>query len=380
MSQDQPRVTVIVPVKNGGAAFRRCLQSIRASEFRDFELVVFNDGSSDGSEQSAREFGATVVSRGEVPEIPETIARFRESIGPAGGRNQAARIARGEILFFLDADVLIEPSTIGRVVDSFETHPTISAVFGSYDFAPGEANFLSQFRNLLHTFVHQTSQSNAETFWGGCGAILKSAFFEVGGFDAQRYRFPAVEDIEFGYRLSGAGHQIYLDKDLRVKHLKKWTFSSMLVADVMHRAIPWLQILYKQRRMSNDLNLMHKNRASAIISTLVFLVVGALVISLLPWLKDSSDGLVGRFLGIPHVFWCAISLFILVWSFVLVNADFYLFLYKLKGTWFVCKAIPVHCTFYFYSMIALVVFLLDYHFPLFRRIRKGLGIVSHVQR
>ncbi len=209
---------------------------------------------------------------------------------------------------------------------------------------------------------------------------MKSAFLEVGGFDAQRYRFPAVEDIEFGYRLSDAGHQIYLDKKLRVKHLKKWTFTSMLVADVMHRAIPWLQIIYSQRKMPDDLNLKKKNKASVIISALIFLAVAALLIGLPLGLKDISDGILGRFFGIPYVFLYTIFLFILIWSFVLINADFYLFLYELKGPWFVCKAIPVHCTFYFYSMIALVIFLIDHHIPLLRRIRKRLGIVSHVQR
>jgi glycosyltransferase involved in cell wall biosynthesis len=356
------------------------LDAIRASEFRDFELVVFSDGSTDGSDRLAREYGAVMIERKDVPEIGESIDRFRVSFGPAGGRNQAAEVARGEILFFVDADVQIQPQTIGRIVRTFETRPEISALFGSYDFAPGNPSFLSQFRNLLHTYVHQTSSANAKTFWGGCGAILRSTFKEVGGFDAVRYRFPAVEDIEFGYRLTDAGHRIHLDKDLQVKHLKKWTFTSMVVADVMHRAIPWLQIIYSKRQMDNDLNLKHQNKISVMISGVIFLVVAAMLVGLPLAIKDISDGYLSYLLGIPTVFWYSIFLCGLVWSFVLVNADFYLFLFKLKGFWFVCRAIPVHILFYFYSLLALVVFLLDYHVPLFRRIRKKLGIVSHVQR
>ena len=377
---ENPRVSVIVPVRNGGESFRRCLDAISASEFRDFELVVFNDGSSDGSDQLARAYGARVIDRKDMPELGESIDRFRVSFGPAGGRNQAAQAARGEILFFVDADVVIQPGTIDRIAKNFEDYPEFSAMFGSYDFAPGNPSFLSQFRNLLHTYVHQTASSEAKTFWGGCGAIRKSAFVSVGGFDAVRYRFPAVEDIEFGYRLTDAGHRIRLDKHLQVKHLKKWTFTSMVVADVMHRAIPWLQIIYSQRRMSNDLNLKHQNRISVVISGLIFLVVAAMLIGLPLGLKDVSDGYLSYLWGIPTVVWYAVFLGVLVWSFVLCNNDFYLFLYKLKGPWFVCKVIPVHVLFYFYSMLAMVVFLLDYHIPLFRKIRKKLGIVSHVQR
>ena len=195
---ETPRLSVIITVKNGGESFRDCLEAIKASNYDDYELLVFDDGSSDGSGKLAIEYGATLVESQDSIKINETIKQFKESIGPAGGRNHAAAVARGEILFFVDADVLVQPTTLSDVATTFDEKPNISAVFGSYDFEPGHQGFISQFRNLLHAFVHQTSQSNAKTFWAGCGAVRKAAFLEINGFDEQRYRFPAVEDIEFG--------------------------------------------------------------------------------------------------------------------------------------------------------------------------------------
>ena len=96
---------------------------------------------------------------------------------------------------------------------------------------------MSQYRNLLHHYVHQRGQIEASTFWGACGAIRRSVFEEVGGFDEERYP-RCIEDIELGYRLRRAGHRIVLDKNLQGTHLKKWTLWSVIRTDVCCRAMP----------------------------------------------------------------------------------------------------------------------------------------------
>ncbi len=54
--------------------------------------------------------------------------------------------------------------------------PDLAAVFGSYDDEPAAPNFLSQYKNLFHHFVHQQGSAEASTFWSGCGAILWPTF------------------------------------------------------------------------------------------------------------------------------------------------------------------------------------------------------------
>src|SRR5690606_7770040 len=139
-----------------------------------------------------------------------TVLSTRGRCGPAAARSLGAEIANGEVLFFLDADVCIHPGTaenpgtVARIAAVFEGRPDVDAVFGSYDTRPAAPNFVSQWKNLSHHFVHQHGHPDAQTFWAGCGAIRKPVFQAVGGFD-QSYRGATIEDIELGYRLRQSG-------------------------------------------------------------------------------------------------------------------------------------------------------------------------------
>jgi hypothetical protein len=69
-------------------------------------------------------------------------------------------------------------------------------------------------------------------------------FLSLGGFD-ERIPRPAMEDVEFGYRLQRAGHRIRLAKDLQVKHLKAWDARSLLLTDLFARAVPWTELILR---------------------------------------------------------------------------------------------------------------------------------------
>jgi GT2 family glycosyltransferase len=131
---------------------------------------------------------------------------------------------------------------------------------GSYDDAPGDPGFLSQYRNLLHHFVHQSSREVASTFWAGCGAVRRRAFLGVGGFDESWV--DRIEDIELGARLRGAGGSIHLAKDLQVKHLKRWRPGDMLATDLWRRAVPWTELMLREGEAVNDLNVRTRDRVA----------------------------------------------------------------------------------------------------------------------
>jgi hypothetical protein len=136
-------------------------------------------------------------------------------------------------------------------------------MFGSYDTTPRAQGVVSQYRNLLHHFVHQHGNSDASTFWAGCGAIRRTVFEDVGGFDEKRFPRPSIEDIELGYRLRQAGYRILLDKSLQGKHLKRWTLYSMIRTDITCRAIPWSRLILESKQAPDDLNLKGGQRLSA---------------------------------------------------------------------------------------------------------------------
>ena len=154
----------------------------------------------------------------------------------------------------MDSDVCVHPDTLERLRQDFQADPTLDALIGSYDASPASPDFLSQYKNLMHYFVHQHGRQDACTFWSGCGAIRRELFLEHAGFD-ESYERPAVEDIELGYRLRKAGRKVLLDKGLQVKHLKRWTFWGLVKTDILDRGIPWTELILRDRRMPNDLNL-----------------------------------------------------------------------------------------------------------------------------
>lgn len=312
-------VSVIVPVHYGGENFRRCLSGLTEAIPPANEIIVVADGDTDGSWRLAEEFGAQVL-RNPIPQ------------GPAYARNLGARMAQGEILFFLDADVAITPDAIGEVIAVFKAEPNLAAVFGSYDDEPEAANFLSQYKNLFHYYIHQTASEEASTFWGACGAIRRDLFLSIGGFD-ERYQEPSIEDIELGYRLTKAGHRILLCKTIQGKHLKRWGVISLLNSDFFLRALPWTELILRERWFINDLNLRTSSRIS------VMLIYG-LVIAFIggggwPWS-----------LGIGCIF--ALSLLVL-------NAPLYRFFKRKRGMTFALKTIPWHWLYYFYSGLAFVI-------------------------
>src|SRR5262245_11954658 len=249
MSENQIRLSVIVPVYNGARDLRDCLSSLIEPSRSDVEIFVVDDGSTDDTAAVARQLEVRVL-------------QLDKNSGPAAARNYGARHAQGEILLFVDADVVVAAALVNRVIQIFEARPEIAAVFGSYDAFPRAEGVVSQFRNLLHHDVHQEGKTEASTFWAGFGAIRRRVFEEVGGFDDARFPRPSIEDIELGYRLRKAGYQILLDKSLQGTHLKKWTLWSVIRTDIQCRAIPWARLILESKMTPNDLNIKALQRLS----------------------------------------------------------------------------------------------------------------------
>ncbi len=127
----RPFISIIVPVYNGGKFLDQCLDALTASFYQSYELIVVDDGSTDDSAEISRQKGARVL---QTP---------RGQSGPAAARNYGAQKAQGGILFFVDADVVVQQKTVAQIAADFLKYPDIGAVFGSYDDSPAESNFLS---------------------------------------------------------------------------------------------------------------------------------------------------------------------------------------------------------------------------------------------
>jgi glycosyltransferase involved in cell wall biosynthesis len=228
MSPRVPTLSVIVPATNAPPTLAACLAAIRACDDPPEEVIVATEGRK-----------------------------------PAAARNEGAARATQDVLVFLDADVLPHPDAFVRIRAAFEADTELAALFGSYDDDPADRRLVSRFRNLLHHHVHQGAAGPATTFWTGLGAVRRSSFEALGGFDPEQ---SWLEDIELGIRLVRAGGSIRLDPGLQGKHLKAWSLSTMVWTDFARRGVPWVELLLRYRGAGNALNLGWRHRLSALAS------------------------------------------------------------------------------------------------------------------
>lgn len=310
-------VSVVVPAHNAGLTLSRCLDAVTRAATADVEVIVVDDGSSDETGAIARRYGAQVV-------------RLDVASGPARARNRGVAASGGTIVLFVDADVVMAADGLMRTREAFEADPHLVAVFGSYDDAPSAGTLVSDYRNLLHHFVHQQSQVEAVTFWAGLGAVRRDVFTRCGGFD-ERFVRPSIEDIELGARLVAAGHRVRLDKQLRGTHLKRWTLAGMVRTDVLARARPWTLLMLRRRGMPRDLNLQWRHRASGVLVWLAVALCAAA--AMLPGPRG----------------WLAAAGLAALALLAVLNAAFYRFLVGRRGLRFALAAYPLHALYYAYA-------------------------------
>lgn len=289
--QPGTRLSVVVPFHRNLAQLRLCLAAVRTAgralppHVVPEDLIVVADGAVDDPTAVAAELDASVLA-------------IAGPQGPAVARTRGAGQARGDLLVFIDTDVVIRPDALARLAALFVDAPDLGAAFGAYDEQPADRGFFSQCRNLAHSFIHHRSNRDANTFWAGLGAVRADVFREVHGFDP-RFALPSVEDIDLGYRIRRVGYRIALDPSIQGTHLKRWTLWSSVVSDIRDRGVPWTQLLTRYGSMANDLNLTYRYRlavamAYALVASLAaavitpIMLIPALLIAAGLWWLDRS--------------------------------------------------------------------------------------------
>lgn len=305
-----PYLSVIVPCHNRASELRDCLEALALAFSSEIEYIVVDDGSTDAT---------GVVALGSS--LPVRLLNTGERCGSAVARNLGARAATGDILVFIDSDVAVHENTLALIRTAFEADPDLGALIGAYDEFPSADGFYSQYRNLLHSFTHRSAPGQACTFWTGCGAIRRTVFCQLGGFDETR---GTVNDIELGARAARSGVRIEVHPDVQVTHSKRWTLMSTLRTDLVLRGIPWTLLILRNGRMPNTLNTSLRNRWSV-----------ALV-----WMATLLLGILAGIIHHPRPF-VALPLACLA-IVVALNRDFYRFLYRSGGLCFAGKGIVAH--------------------------------------
>ena len=311
-----PSVSVIVPAHNAEATLGDCLRALKTMSVEPVEMLVYIDGATDGTERIAREAGARILKNSGAPR------------GPAHARNEAAAAATSDLIWFVDADVVVAPDCLRRLIDDMQAHDAVGA-FGSYDDKPASLRATSLYANLRHHFIHQRGAREATTFWSGIGLIRRDIFLQFGGFDAKRFPYPSVEDVDLGMRIVAAGHRIRLVPEALGKHCKDWSLWRVWHTDVMRRARPWTLMLSERPAAARDLNLAKAEQWKA-----------ALALSVAPLLAA----------GVIHPLFVALAVLAALAYYVL-NRDFFSFLFRRLPATAFAVGVAMHWCYHCYSAL-----------------------------
>jgi GT2 family glycosyltransferase len=200
-----PRVSVIVCTHNGERTLSQCLERLRALTYPDFETIVVDDGSADGSADIARAHGAVLVQT--------------EHRGLSFARNAGVARARGDVVAFLDDDAYPDPDWLYYVAAALRANA--HAGVGGPNIPPEDDGLVADCVAAapgapIHVLI---SDREAEHVPGCNMAFRKSALEEVGGFD-ERFRV-AGDDVDVCWRLQESGRTLGFSAGAVVMHRRR---------------------------------------------------------------------------------------------------------------------------------------------------------------
>jgi glycosyltransferase involved in cell wall biosynthesis len=194
------KISVIIPAFNEEKFLGNCLFSLKEQDFKDFEIIVVDNNSTDKTAEIAKKFGAILVSE--------------KNQGVAFARNRGAKIAKGEILAFTDADTILPKNWLLRIQKEFENDKDLVAFGGSCQFYSGPISARLASKFLLKPFLILDKFFSGGFNLMGCNVATKrEAFFKVGGFNE---KLKLNEDVEISYRLRKIG-KVKFDPNFKVK-------------------------------------------------------------------------------------------------------------------------------------------------------------------
>jgi len=204
--------TTILVSWNRKEELRSCLESLLRQEGIEFEIIVVDNGSTDGTREMLREFG-------------ERIRRIEVSrnLGSSRARNLAIAESQSRFVFFVDSDAtLMDSGALRGMVDFLLLHPSISAV-GAPVYFDGALTKLW----FLGVYLNENLYVNWERSWGGagdpdslstcCALVRREVVEQAGGFDP--FFFYDVEDVDFFLGLRAKGHRFAILPRYPVVHL-----------------------------------------------------------------------------------------------------------------------------------------------------------------
>ncbi|HXK60704.1 MAG TPA: glycosyltransferase family A protein [Acidobacteriota bacterium] len=296
-------ISVVIPAYNAASHLEICLKALSANDLRNTEIVVVDDGSTDGSGAIAAAFGCRCL---------PTPGRQ----GPAGARNLGFRETLHPYVLFLDSDIVLPSNALilmRETLDLYAHRSDVAGVLGQYAEQLPWDDFWTNYKNLASCYLYRITETQSPFLHTAMLCIRREVLQEAGGFDPT---LTHGEDFSLGARLGARGYRFIIDRRINGQHLKRYSFTGVFREDWRRvRQLASIQLPAEARRFSYK-----AHRWNRLISLfLPGMVVGCLASSLFDL----------QFLRVAAV---------LVLGFFLLNMHFLLYCRKKRGRWFALKA------------------------------------------
>lgn len=203
-------VSIIIPAKNAQATIKKCVDSILRQSYKNYELIVVNDGSTDKTAQILRDY-------------PQARVLTALGTGPSKARNMGIAQAKGEFTAFTDADCVVDGDWIVELLKGF-TNEKVAGVGGSqrspedeFWFGKKVQDFLSIF-GFISGYIQSAPKMRLTNHNPSCNVMYrKSILVETGGFLAGLW---PGEDVELDYRIKRKGCLLMFNPQAVVYHYR----------------------------------------------------------------------------------------------------------------------------------------------------------------
>lgn len=260
-------VSLIILSYNTEKLLKDCLLSLQKNLSSEYEIIVVDNASSDGSVK---------MIQASFPKVK--LIENNENAGFAKGCNLGAKEARGEYLFFLNSDITLTTDPIPFFIETIikdkengvvggllqNTDGTLQRSYGK--FYTLKNLFLMLFLGEKHEVRRFNSQVTVKVDWvsGGCLFTRRSLFEKLLGFDEQFFMY--IEDMEYCYRVHHAGFSVLVNPEVRVTHLGQGSSSKTFAIVNIFKGLLYFYKKHKSRVEYNVVSLMLRLKAYGSIS------------------------------------------------------------------------------------------------------------------
>ncbi len=191
-----PLISVVIPTWNEAKYLPPCIESIKRQSVNDFEVVIVDKNSTDGTAQLCQSAGWKIIKQ--------------RTPGISAARAEGFAAASADIIASTNADTAVNPKWLENILAAF-SDPSVVCVYGPVYFLEGQHSFFYRLMGWLGFlfFYFNHLMGNYHTI-GENFAVRKTAYHQIGGYNLN---LPTAEDVDIGYRIKKTGKVIFLPKN-----------------------------------------------------------------------------------------------------------------------------------------------------------------------